>query len=437
MSYASPGRGSADLSRGVTMIRKREVDLEHQQALIPLFGAVDKKPRPLDREVITIGRARGCDIGLDAPEISTLHCLLYRTADGYRVRDCGSRTGTRVNGDVPRAAVLAEGDVLQIGPFGFSVRIPPSARPDPGRLDAGRWDHCQRSRRNLVQLALDMRSRLHKHRREDTMNDQEQRAAEQADAGVLLEKQRASLNQADVALREQRSELARMMSDLRELQAAIKKQQGADVHALIQENEELRQVLGEYESRVAEGTAKQAAGTSGELEEIKGENELLRKLLQEKESAELILRQQLEEMKNEAPAKPPARAENMDLESYETELNQFRQQLESDRAKLNKEFEQLRLRNAELDEATREMEMAMSKERAELGRERIRLDRLREDVRSDVERVQREAGMRESLAPVNKLREEISQKKGTGKEEGTRLGDRLRSFRNRLTDSPS
>jgi len=58
-------------------------------------------------------------------------------------------------------------------------------------------------------------------------------------------------------------------------------------------------------------------------------------------------------------------------------------------------------------------------------------------VRNDVERVQREAGMRESLAPVNKLREEITQKNGTAKDEGARLGDRLRSFRNRLSDSTS
>ena len=160
-------------------------------------------------------------------------------------------------------------------------------------------------------------------------------------------------------------------------------------------------------------------------------------MLQEKDSAALDLRQQLEQVKEQAPSVPAARSENMDLERYEAELNQFRQQLESDRAKLSKEFEQLRLRNAELDEATREMEMAMSKERAELGRERIRLDRLREEVRNDVERAQRDGGMRESLAPVNKLREEITQKKGAGKEEGNRLGDRLRSFRNRLSDSTS
>ena len=54
-----------------------------------------------------------------------------------------------------------------------------------------------------------------------------------------------------------------------------------------------------------------------------------------------------------------------DLERQENELNEVRRQLENDRGKLNKEVEMLRDRNKELDEAIREMEMEMSKERAE------------------------------------------------------------------------
>src|ERR1700682_6216650 len=97
-----PQERSGFLAPQVPMTNRREVNLANQPALVPSFGGQDKKPRPLDRDVITIGRARGCDIGLEAPDISTLHCLLYRTAEGFRVRDCGSRTGTRVNGDAPR-----------------------------------------------------------------------------------------------------------------------------------------------------------------------------------------------------------------------------------------------------------------------------------------------------------------------------------------------
>src|SRR5205085_10193765 len=138
-----------------------DINLDNEPALIPVFGNVDKKPRPLNREAITIGRARGCDICVDAPEISTLHCLIYRSVDGFRVRDCGSRTGTRVNGEVPRTHVLADGDVLQIGPFSFTAKIPPGSRLEPGKLDLKWLQRRERSRRNLVRLALHLRRRLH------------------------------------------------------------------------------------------------------------------------------------------------------------------------------------------------------------------------------------------------------------------------------------
>ncbi len=142
------------------MPMNRDINLMRQPALVPLFGGMDKRPRALDREVITIGRARGCDMGLDAPEISTLHCILYRSPDGYRVRDCGSRTGTRVNGGLPRSGVLVEGDVLQIGPFSFRVKIPPGSLLDSKNFGAARLEHWQHSRQKLAQLALGYRRRL-------------------------------------------------------------------------------------------------------------------------------------------------------------------------------------------------------------------------------------------------------------------------------------
>ena len=68
--------------------------------LVPLHGPGEHKPRTLDRDVATVGRARGCDVILDASDVSTIHCVLFRAGDGYHLRDCNSRTGTRVNGNV-------------------------------------------------------------------------------------------------------------------------------------------------------------------------------------------------------------------------------------------------------------------------------------------------------------------------------------------------
>src|SRR3954466_5898848 len=95
--------------------RRDAIPLEYA-ALLPMFGGMEKKPRYIDRDVVTMGRARGSDFCLDGNEVSALHCLIYKAADGYRVRDCCSRTGTRVNGQGVKTGVLGNGDVLQIGP---------------------------------------------------------------------------------------------------------------------------------------------------------------------------------------------------------------------------------------------------------------------------------------------------------------------------------
>jgi len=144
----------------------------------------------------------------------------------------------------------------------------------------------------------------------------------------------------------------------------------------------------------------------------------------------------LEELRQQPSETPKAPAPVTDISTYEAELNDFQRQLENDRKKLNTEIEQLRARNVEMDEATREMELELSRERAELARERQRLDRLREEARLELERVQREAGVRDRLAPVQKLREEITG--GTaGSTEDAGLANRLRGFRAKLSDAPA
>ena len=52
----------------------------------------------------------------------------------------------------------------------------------------------------------------------------------------------------------------------------------------------------------------------------------------------------------------------------------------------------------------------MSRERAQVARERAQLDRMRDEFRQEVERLQRNAGMQESLASVRKLKSEMSER---------------------------
>src|SRR5437762_4913208 len=59
-----------------------------QPALIVTYGNTTRKSRPLDRDVLVVGRAPGCDLGLVSPEVAPVHCLIVRLADGWHIRDC-------------------------------------------------------------------------------------------------------------------------------------------------------------------------------------------------------------------------------------------------------------------------------------------------------------------------------------------------------------
>jgi pSer/pThr/pTyr-binding forkhead associated (FHA) protein len=124
--------------------------------LVLLYGTAGTKDtvHPLDCDATIVGRSRGCDLCLQAPDVSGVHCVITRGAGGYGIRDCASRAGTRVNGEPVEQGALHDGDVVKVGPFTFRVSLPP-AQAAPAR--AG---HLDRKRRNLARLALGLRRRL-------------------------------------------------------------------------------------------------------------------------------------------------------------------------------------------------------------------------------------------------------------------------------------
>lgn len=58
---------------------------------------------------------------------SQLHARLLREGDGWSVEDAGSKNGTRVNGERVGRAVLADGDVLEVGSTFLVLRRAPVA----------------------------------------------------------------------------------------------------------------------------------------------------------------------------------------------------------------------------------------------------------------------------------------------------------------------
>jgi chromosome segregation ATPase len=451
------------------MEKKREQTLP---ALILVYGGSDKKPWPLNRDVVTVGRAKGCDIVLEAPDVSSLHCLVWAFQGGYQVRDCGSRAGTQLNGDRITESILHDGDILQVGSFSFRLALPSPPRKEAGRREQ-HGKHMERSRRHLARLALAQRKKLHALQ-QDLLSDsgpaqldlkqkasglrrryrdfeQRIRNLEQGERDLSKDREtfaqeckaqlarikeneqelerRQKVVQAELEVRRQQllnqekvmAETQSETSAQREQAEKSLREQRAELVRMMadlrkmhdsirsQKNADVQALLDENE-RLKIQLAHSPAGAAGEPSpKLRAE---IKELQEENLRLRDLLQEQrelLEELKN-APAAAPPR-DNVDLDNYEAELNRYQQQLEADRQKLDEERQQIKVRNQELDEATREMEMEFSRERAELARERTRLERLREEVRVETERLQRDSGVRESLISVHRLREGINQKR--------------------------
>jgi len=71
----------------------------------------------LEAETTKVGRHPDSDIFLDDVTVSRRHAEFVRTGQGYEVRDVGSLNGTYLNRERIDAAVLANGDEVQIGKF--------------------------------------------------------------------------------------------------------------------------------------------------------------------------------------------------------------------------------------------------------------------------------------------------------------------------------
>jgi adenylate cyclase len=87
--------------------------------LVPLGGG---DTIPLLRAIMTIGRRESCDIPLQFPNISGLHCeLTFR--DGYwSIKDLNSTNGVKVNGIRVQARPLKPGDEVAIAKRRFTIQ---------------------------------------------------------------------------------------------------------------------------------------------------------------------------------------------------------------------------------------------------------------------------------------------------------------------------
>ena len=90
----------------------------------------ERRSWPLEGDVLTVGRSSRNTIHLPDATVSKQHAEILRQGDGWRVRDLGSRNGTRVNGvEATEPIPIRAGDAIE---FGNVVGHVTSDREEPG-----------------------------------------------------------------------------------------------------------------------------------------------------------------------------------------------------------------------------------------------------------------------------------------------------------------
>jgi pSer/pThr/pTyr-binding forkhead associated (FHA) protein len=74
-----------------------------------------------------IGRDPGCQFRVNEGTVSRRHCVLTVGTSDVRIKDLGSRNGTRLNGHVIQGEVpLRSGDTISVGSVLFRFEAPPT-----------------------------------------------------------------------------------------------------------------------------------------------------------------------------------------------------------------------------------------------------------------------------------------------------------------------
>ena len=94
---------------------------ELHPVLVFLNGELMAVPIPLEREVVTLGRALEADVRINDSKTSRLHAQIttkhneQTNATSYHLRDLESKNGTLLNGQTVNEAILNSGDKIGIG----------------------------------------------------------------------------------------------------------------------------------------------------------------------------------------------------------------------------------------------------------------------------------------------------------------------------------
>lgn len=88
-------------------------------SLIGMSAEVKGKSFPIDRDEITIGRAKDNVVVIESATVSGHHCAIVRDGTRYVLKDLESTNGTRLNSKDVSESKLRPKDIVQIGSVEF------------------------------------------------------------------------------------------------------------------------------------------------------------------------------------------------------------------------------------------------------------------------------------------------------------------------------
>ena len=91
----------------------------HGSRLLVLLDLEKPVKYPLDKEVMTIGRADIADIKINNGFLSRLHARVVATRDGIVIEDVESKNGIKVNSKITPRQALRHGDIVELGRVRF------------------------------------------------------------------------------------------------------------------------------------------------------------------------------------------------------------------------------------------------------------------------------------------------------------------------------
>jgi len=90
-----------------------QMSTEHDSELVVVGSK--RRPYPLAKDALSIGRLDSCDIVLSDSGVSRRHAEVRREGDEWVIVDLNSTNGTVVNGQAVRRHRLSQGDRIEVG----------------------------------------------------------------------------------------------------------------------------------------------------------------------------------------------------------------------------------------------------------------------------------------------------------------------------------